>query len=92
VNHDAEDFSYCIAMIGVGIWYVLQPRQKWLAWSMLLFVIVVSVFPVDPTPKPVIHFMVAHILKALPCTLLWLFMVYQIQTKKDFKALPEAAV
>lgn len=91
VNHDAEDFSYAISMVGVGIWYVLQPTRRGLAWSMLLFVVVVSIFPVDPTPKPVIRFMVDHILKALPCTLLWLFMVYQMQTKKDFSALPEPA-
>lgn len=82
INHDAEDFSYTMAMSGVGIWYVLQPRQRWLINLMLVFILVVSVFPIDPTPKPLIRFMVKHALKALPVTILWLVLVYQILTKK----------
>jgi hypothetical protein len=85
VNHDAEDFSYTMTMIGVGIWFVLQPRSKWLNNLMLLFVIVVSVFPIDPTPKPIIQFMVDHALKALPATILWFYVLYQIFTKSNWR-------
>lgn len=87
VNHDAEDFSYPIFMIGAGIWYVLQPQKKWLSWMMFAFVIIVSVSPVDPTPKPIIHFVVAHTLKALFPTMLWFYIIYEIFTKRDWKTM-----
>jgi glycosyl transferase family 87 len=85
INHNAEDFSYPIAMIGAGIWFVLQPPKKWLSWVMLAFVIIESFAPIDPTPKPMIHFVVAHSLKALLPTLLWFYIIYEIFTKRDWR-------
>ena len=81
-NHGAEDFSYSISIIGIGIWYVCQPKNRLLNWFMVLFILIACVSPVDPTPKPIIHFVIAHKLKAIPYAVMWLVITYQLLFKK----------
>lgn len=81
-NHGAEDFSYSISIIGIGIWYVCQPKNRWLNWFMVIFILIACVSPIDPTPKPIIHFVIAHKLKAIPYGVMWLVITYQLLFKK----------
>lgn len=79
-NHDAEDFSYTMTMTAIGIWFFLKNNTKSLNITIIAFLIVVSVFPIDPTPKPLIHFMVKYALKALPCAVVWLILLTEMIT------------
>jgi Protein of unknown function (DUF2029). len=82
-NHGAEDFSYSISIIGIGIWYVCQPKNNLLNWFLVLFILIACVSPIDPTPKPIIHFVIAHKLKAIPYAVMWLVITYQLVFKKN---------
>ncbi len=89
-NHAAEIYSYAISIIGIGIWYVCQPKNKWLDRYMLFFILVASVLSIDPTPKFISHFMYDHSLKALPFLIMYLVIIYQMFFKKSsfFNRLP----
>jgi hypothetical protein len=82
-NHGAEDFSYAISIIGIAIWYISQPGRKRLDWFIVLFIIVACISPVDPTPKPIIHFVISHKLKALPYFMMWLLIIQQMLFKEE---------
>ena len=81
-NHGAEDFSYSISIIGIGIWYVSQSKNRLLNWCLVFFILIACVSPIDPTPKPIVHFVIVHKLKAIPYTFMWLMITYQIVFKK----------
>ena len=88
-NHVSEITTYCIAICGVGFWFVHQKQTKAMKICMLLFVLVATVLSIDPTPRFIIKYIYEHSLKTLPFTFIWVCILYQMLTKKkDFFKLP----
>jgi hypothetical protein len=77
----SESVSYVIAMTGVAIWFVVQDRPyRWWIVFLLVFCFVLTSFSnADFVPKFIRHGLVRdYALKALPCFLVWLTLVYQL--------------
>lgn len=84
-SSSAESATYIIAFSGVAIWFMnLNRPVTTLEISLLVFAIVITSFPfADVFIK---KFSVAYIrpykLKALPCLLIWLYIIYETLTRK----------
>lgn len=79
----SEPNTYVIAMAGVAIWFVSQPRpySKFVV-ALLIFVLVVSDFSAsDLMPKYIrFHVIRAYSLQALPCLIVWLVLWKELCT------------
>lgn len=84
-SNSSESPTYVIAFVGVAIWFLLQDRP-FSGWSVALFVfamLLTSFSPSDLFPKYVReNYVQPYSLKALPCVLVWLVIVYQMLFKK----------
>ncbi|MBT2563100.1 DUF2029 domain-containing protein [Pedobacter sp. ISL-68] len=83
----SESPTYIIAFAGVAIWFMVQQNPK-KGWIMALFIfafILTSLSPTDIFPRPVKEFIRLYSLKALPCVIIWLTIVYQMM-KEDFES------
>ncbi|MGM9476925.1 glycosyltransferase family 87 protein [Pedobacter sp. GSP4] len=83
----SESPTYVIAFTGVAIWFTTQQKPK-KGWIIALFVfafILTSLSPTDIFPKPVKEFIRLYSLKALPCIIIWLTIIYQMM-KEDFES------
>lgn len=83
----SESPTYIIAFAGVAIWFVIQPRPiHWFKIVLLVFAILLTSFsPSDIFPKFIREtYIKPYSLKALPCILIWLTIVYEL-LKNDFK-------
>lgn len=79
----SESPTYIIAFTGVAIWFILQPGPKQV-WVTILFIfafILTSLSPSDIFPGPAKAFIRLYSLKALPCVLIWLVIIYQMMRK-----------
>lgn len=88
-----ETCGYLTAMIAAGIWYVNTPTRKStpiLNLSLLIFCIILTSLSVtDLFPKFIkVEYVKPYALKALPCTLIWLKIVWE-QLTQDFADSPE---
>ena len=83
-SSSAESPTFVIAMIGVGIWYVIQPGRKgWALWLMLFAIVLTSLSTTDLFPKSIkVDYIRPYALKALPCLITWLVLAYQLLIKK----------
>ncbi|RYD76627.1 glycosyltransferase family 87 protein [Pedobacter sp. Leaf194] len=83
----SESPTYIIAFAGVAIWFVVQPNPKSsLTVSLFIFAfILTSLSPTDIFPKAVKEFIRLYSLKALPCIIIWLTIIYQMM-KEDFES------
>ncbi|MDR3705985.1 MAG: glycosyltransferase family 87 protein [Paludibacteraceae bacterium] len=82
----SEPNTYIIAIVGVAIWTVIQPRPfSKLDWFLIIFAIVLSSFgPSDLFPKPLyLNFIRPYALQALPCTLIWLKILHEVIFRKS---------
>lgn len=82
----AENSSYIISMLGVAIWYVAAPWQRSrLDLCLLVFCfILTSLSPTDLFPPYIRTYWIrAFALKSLPVVLIWLKLVWEMNTK-DF--------
>lgn len=83
----SESPTYIIAFAGVAIWFMIQPRPK-KGWVIFLFVfafLLTSMSPSDLFPKFIREeYVKPYALKALPCILVWLAIIYQM-LRDDFK-------
>jgi hypothetical protein len=82
-SSSAESPTYSIAMIGVAIWFVIQPKNN-LSIALLVFALIItSLSPTDLFPRYLKeHFIVPYALKALPCFVIWLVIAYQLILNK----------
>ncbi|MEH3113053.1 glycosyltransferase family 87 protein [Pedobacter terrae] len=83
----SESPTYIIAFAGVAIWFMVQQKPK-KGWVIALFVfafILTSLSPTDIFPRPVKEFIRLYSLKALPCVIIWLTIIYQMM-KEDFES------
>ncbi len=80
----AESSTYIIAMTGVAIWYVLQPRpvSPWHLFLIIFAFLLISMSPSDLVPSVARKFIVRHSLKALPATVIWICLLSQLYRGK----------
>jgi hypothetical protein len=81
----AESPTYIIAFPACCLWFVLQPPSKIVNAFFVFCLIVTSFSYSDLLTKYTREFSMQHSLKALPCFILWLVIVYQIITKQFLK-------
>lgn len=81
----SESPTYVIAFAGVAIWFALQEKPiKPLYVGLLIFAFILTSFsPTDLFPKVIREEIVRpYSLKALPCFLIWLAVLYDLLTSK----------
>ena len=83
----SESPTYIIAFAGVAIWFIIQqkPKSKWIISLFVFAFILTSLSPTDIFPRSVKEFIRLYSLKALPCVIIWLTIVYQM-LKEDFES------
>ena len=76
----SESSTYIIAMTGVAIWYVLQPRpvSQWHLFLIIFAFLLISMSPSDLVPAAAKKFIVRKSLKALPAVIIWFYILYQL--------------
>lgn len=83
-----ETYGYLTAMVAVGVWYVKTPTKAAtpiLNLSLLIFcILLTSLSTTDLFPRFIrAEYVKPYALKALPCTLIWLKIVWE-QLTQDF--------
>ena len=84
-SSSSEGSTYIIVFVGIALWFVIQPQpyQKY-HWVLLgLVVFFATLNSTDLYPRVVRDFMRLHSIKAVPCTIVWLRVIYEMLTK-DF--------
>lgn len=83
-SSSSESQTYIIAMSGVAIWFVIQetPRRKYVLFLLFFALLITSFSSSDLIPRPGRLFIREYALKALPCLLVWLTLVFQLLTGK----------
>ncbi|GEO10498.1 glycosyltransferase family 87 protein [Segetibacter aerophilus] len=82
----AESATYVIATVGVAIWFVLNMhRATAYEIAALVFVLIVtSLSSTDLVPQIIKHNIIrTYALKALPCLVVWLMIIYNVGFKKE---------
>lgn len=90
-NHKAESPTFIIAVTGIAIWYFTQ-KKKTIHLVLLLLALVLTVLsPTDLFPRAVRNaYIVPYTLKAFPCILIWLKLVFDmLKFKQAESLLPE---
>jgi hypothetical protein len=77
-NHAAEIYSYAIAIIGVGIWFVTQPQRRYNTFLIVAFIFFASILSIDPTPKIISDYIYQHSLKSLPFAMIFAIIIFQM--------------
>ena len=83
-SSSSESPTYIIAFVGVGIWFInLHKPVTNFEWLLLIFAVVITSFsPSDLFPKYIsTHITKQYALKALPCFMIWLKIVYETWTR-----------
>ncbi|REC63661.1 hypothetical protein DRF65_02800 [Chryseobacterium pennae] len=82
----SESPTYIIAVAGVMIWFTLQKEKTPFIIGLLVFVIILTCFsPSDLFPKFIKqNYIIKYSLKAVPCIVVWLRVIYELTTK-DFE-------
>ncbi len=84
-NHKAESPTYVIAVCGVALWAVAEPRdaiRRSLLWFTFVFTIL-SASDVFPSSVKV-HIWQPWRLKALPCLVVWCWMTWELLWSREF--------
>lgn len=80
----SESSGYIIALLGVAIWYATSPwkRGRWDLALMVFAFILTSMSPSDLFPAYLRkNFVQPYALKALPCVLVWVKLVWEMLTR-----------
>jgi Glycosyltransferase family 87 len=85
-SSSSESPTYIIAVVGVLIWFFLQKERTPFIIGLLVFVIIFTCFSTsDLFPKFVKeNYIIKYSLKAVPCIVVWLRVIYELLTK-DFE-------
>lgn len=75
----SESSGYIIALAGVVLWYATAPwkRGQWAVALMVFVFIITSMSPSDLFPPSARTFIQHHALKALPCAIVYVWLVYE---------------
>lgn len=79
----AESPTYIIAFPAVCTWFVLQPSAKWATW-FFVFALLLTSFSYSDIFTPYVrdHITRPYSLKALPCFIMWMIIVWQMWQKQ----------
>jgi hypothetical protein len=83
-SSSSESPTYIIAVAGVGIWFMnLERPVTPFEIGLLVFALIVTVFsPSDLFPRSIrVNYIIPYKLKALPCVLIWLKIIYETVTR-----------
>ncbi|RKR83256.1 uncharacterized protein DUF2029 [Mucilaginibacter gracilis] len=83
-SSSSESPTYIIAFLGVAIWFISLDRPITnFEWFLLIFAVVITSFsPSDLFPKYIsTHITKRYALKALPCFMIWLKIIYETWTR-----------
>lgn len=77
-----ESSTYIIAFTGVTIWFLLhdRPFSKTLLALFIFAFVLTSLSPTDLFPRFAREFIVQYALKALPCVLVWFYLMKELIT------------
>jgi len=81
----SESPTYIIAFTGVALWYInVDKPTPWFDTALLLFAfILTSLSPSDLFPRYLrINYVDPYALKALPCFIIWIKIIYETLTRK----------
>ena len=84
-SNSSESPTYIIAFVGVAVWYVVQDEPfKPATIALLVFALLLTSFsPSDLFPKFIReNYIKPYSLKALPCIIVWLVVIYQLMFSK----------
>jgi len=84
-NTSSESPTYIIAVVGAGIWFSIQkkPWSKKVIVLLIFMLLLTSLSSTDLFSKNVKdNFIVEYSLKALPCFIIWLVILYDMLTIK----------
>ena len=82
-NHKSESPTFIIAMTGIGLWYVHSARTGFRTALLVFAMLFVSIAFSDLTPKYIREAVFyKYSLKALPCLIIWMVMVYEMLTAR----------
>ncbi len=79
-SNSSESPTYIIAFAGVAVWYTIQQRKtRWDVLSLFIFAFILTTLsPSDIFPKFIREtYIKPYSLKALPCILIWFYIVHQ---------------
>ncbi|MEO5648928.1 MAG: glycosyltransferase family 87 protein [Ginsengibacter sp.] len=84
-SSSAESPTYIIAVTGVGIWYIVQDQKQWPVILLLITTfLLTSLSSTDFFSQFIkLNYVRPYALKALPCFIVWVVLVYQL-LRKDF--------
>lgn len=81
-NHKAESPTYCIALVGIAIWYIINEKTTARNVLMILAFLLVALSPTDLFPPYIrIHFIQPYSLKALMPVIIWLMISWDLMRK-----------
>ena len=89
LSTSTEQSGYIIAMIGVAIWFTAAPwKRGWWAVSLMAFALVLTSFSsTDIFPRDFrMGFMVQYAVKALPVSIIWFVMNWELLTRDYVKS------
>ena len=89
----SENSTYIIAFAGVALWYCCAPwtRPKWDIALMVVVFIISSLSPGDLFPKAIYRGLIQpYALKALPVTIVWFKLCYEMYTRDYTPAVSRA--
>jgi hypothetical protein len=81
----SESPTYIIAFVGVAIWFVIQPKpiSNFYVALLIFAFLLTSLSPSDLIPTYLKdNYIRPYALKALPCVLIWLAIVYEMLINK----------
>jgi hypothetical protein len=81
-NHASEIYGYAIAILEIGLWYATKPSSKKLNIFICLFILFATVLSIDSTPRFISKYIYEHALKALPYTVMFGVIVWQMLAAK----------
>jgi hypothetical protein len=79
-SSSTESSTYIVAFTGVSLWFLLhEPPPAKIIWGLLIFAFVLtSLSPTDLVPRPARTFITTYSLKAVPCVLVWLYLMAEL--------------
>ena len=78
-NHKAESPTFVIAVSGIAIWFFSQPVKPINVVLLVSMVIFTILSPTDMFPRSIQRdFVAPYVLKAVPCILIWLKIMFDL--------------
>ncbi len=82
----AESATYIVAMVGAGIWFVIAEKNPLNITILTLALVITSLSATDLFPGTIkVDYIFPYGLKALPCILIWICLLYGLNTKNFLK-------